>query len=312
MKKRMVVLLCATVFLFAFPRFVHATGDFLVPLNDVVDVELAERPGNVMGTAANKEQFNELLQKGLRSLDTDFIIHYTGSDIRELFRELNANPGGKYFYGVEGYQWNMKNAQFSAKGKTGNFPVRLKIDYHHTAAEEKFLNAKVEKVLRKLIKPEMTPLQKIDAVHDYIVLTSTYTRQTKRSPHSAYTLVTEGGGVCQAYSTLGYRMLERLGFEVCMVHGVTDEPHSWLRVKLDDKWYNLDITYDDPVPNRKNEVQYRHAMVSDAQLVKTHRLTAGVPFPEATSTKYDVRNDGHAKKYTDSELQVFLNIFAEN
>ena len=106
MKKRGTLLFCAMVFLFIFSRSVRASGDFLVPLKDVVDVELAERPGNVMGTAANKEQFNELLQKGLRGLDTDFIIHYTGSDIRELFRELNANPGGKYFYGVEGYQWN--------------------------------------------------------------------------------------------------------------------------------------------------------------------------------------------------------------
>lgn len=302
MKRRSGLFLCAALILSALsPSRAAASGDVLVPLKHTVDVQAARTPGNVAGTASNREEFNRLLQHSLKNLDTDFIIQYTGSDLKELFRELDADQTGKYFYGTKAYHWNMKNASFSAKGKPGNMPIRMKVEYHHTAEEEKFLNEKVEEILRTLISPTMTEVEKVDAVHDYLVLRSRYGRNTKRSPHSAYTLLTERSGVCQAYSSLAYRMLERLGFEVCYVNGVTEEPHSWLKVKVGGEWYNLDVTYDDPVPNQKNKVFYRHALVSDAKISLTHKPAATLVFPAATSKKYDARNDGHVKSFSEEE-----------
>lgn len=309
MKRKSGFFLCAALILSVLSTSGAASGDVLVPLKHVVDVRAAETAGNVVGTAGSKEEFNALLQKALKNLDTDFIIQYTGSDIKELFRELDADETGKYFYGTKAYQWNMKNASFSTKGKPGNMPIRLKIDYHHTAAEEEKLNVKVETVLRRLISPKMTEVQKIDAIHDYLVLRSSYGKTTKKSAHSAYTLMTEGCGVCQAYSALASRMLERLGFEVCFVNGMTDEAHSWLKVKVGGEWYNLDITYDDPVPNQKNKVFYRHALVSDAKISATHKQSGKLAFPSATSTKFDARNDGRAKTFSEEEV---LRMIGEN
>lgn len=308
MKRRSGIFLCAVLILSVFSTSKAASRDVLVPLKHVVNVNAAQTAGNIVGTASTKDEFNRLLQESLKDLDTDFIINYTGSDVKELFRELDGDKTGKYFYGTKGYQWNVKNAHFSARGSIGNMPVRLKMEYHHTAAEEVLLNAKIEEILRSLIRPEMTALQKIDAVHDYIVLTSTYTNRTKRSPQSAYTLLEERKGVCQAYATLGYRMFERLGIEVSMVNGMTDELHSWLKVKLDGEWYNLDITYDDPVPDQKNKVQYRYALVSDSRLANTHHPTSGIAFPAAKSVKYDGRNDGHTKTYADSEVAKMMSM----
>ena len=50
----------------------------------------------------------------------------------------------------------------------------------------------------------MTDVEKVRAVNDYIVANTSYTDQTNSSPHSAYTVLAEHGGVCQGYALLAH------------------------------------------------------------------------------------------------------------
>ncbi|WP_167693430.1 DUF5050 domain-containing protein [Sporosarcina ureae] len=73
--------------------------------------------------------------------------------------------------------------------------------------------------------------------------------------------------------------------------------HGWNKVKIDNVWYNLDSTWDDPVPDRKGKVGYGYFLVSDKQLAKTHSWN-NTGLPKATDTRYEYMSKIHA---SDSE-----------
>lgn len=267
----------------------------------------SESPDAEIGTAKNKEEFANLLQAGLRDMMPNFSIRYTGSDVGELFDDIKNDKTGKYLYGTLYSHWMVKKASWTAGGYEGNVEIKANIEYHHSAAEEKELNQLVDEVLRKMISSGMSDLEKADAIHDYIVLMTKYRMDTSGSAHSPYTVMKERGGVCQGYATLGYKMLEKLHLPVKLVPGYSGTDHMWLKVNVDGEWYNMDITFDDPLPDRKNTVQYKYDLISDGKISSDHQQPSGLPLPSATSVKYDGRSNRPEKVYTDAEIQALLN-----
>lgn len=50
-------------------------------------------------------------------------------------------------------------------------------------------------------------------------------------------------GTCRAYSLAFKDAMDKLGIE-CVVVVQDDKLHSWNQVKIDGKWYNVDVTWD--------------------------------------------------------------------
>jgi len=50
--------------------------------------------------------------------------------------------------------------------------------------------------------------------------------------------------------------------------------HAWNRVYLDNQYLNLDITWDDPVPDGGSRVLYDYFLISDEQMRKDHTWDA--------------------------------------
>ncbi|CAM5190051.1 hypothetical protein LSPH26S_02229 [Lysinibacillus sphaericus] len=84
-----------------------------------------------------------------------------------------------------------------------------------------------------------------------------------------------------------YRMLDMLGFEVQYVPGkVGEQLHAWVLVKLDNEWYHIDVTWDDPLPDRKGEVRYNYFLVSDKQLAQDHTWDYARPQQQVKNTQF--------------------------
>ncbi len=139
------------------------------------------------------------------------------------------------------------------------------------------LNAKVDKVLASIDKPGMSDFDKVKAVHDYLVLNTAYdyaNQQKKTIPADSYTahgaLLGELA-VCDGYTKAAKILLDRLGIENHYVVGhIKDGLHSWNQVKLNGNYYFMDITWDDPVPNKPGVVSYDYFLVTSDQLRKDH------------------------------------------
>ncbi|EON74099.1 transglutaminase domain-containing protein [Lysinibacillus sphaericus] len=172
--------------------------------------------------------------------------------------------------------------------------VTLKVKYFTNQTQEAAVQKKVDQVLKTIIKPSMTQFQKVKAVNDYIVSNAAYGNKTKASPHSAYALLMEGQAVCQGYALLAYKMLTQAGIETEYVVGFvnSNQGHAWNMVKIDGKWYHLDTTWNDPLPNRVGASSYDYFLVTDAQLKKDHSWIAS-DYPEATSTTYNYMQNVH-------------------
>jgi len=234
-----------------------------------------------IATANSIETLQNLIDKQVMQLSTEFDIHYTGDtteikdELSELIKHAIQDP---YIYA------NISSFKWKYDGYANNIVIKFQFTYHISQAEEAF----VEQTLANIIAPMhgLSDLQKLQAAHDFIVLSAEYSKETEGSQYSPYTLLTENKGVCQAYALVLYRMLEMLGFEVQYVPGkVGEQLHAWVLVKLDNEWYHIDVTWDDPLPDRKGEVRYNYFLVSDRQLAQDHSWDYA-SFPAATSEAY--------------------------
>ncbi len=92
-----------------------------------------------------------------------------------------------------------------------------------------------------------TDAEKVLFIHDYLAAHYEYdyehTDENKIS--DAYTFLKEGKGVCQAYMLTFSALMDKLGIPVSYVESDSLN-HAWNVVKLDGKWYHVDVTWDDP------------------------------------------------------------------
>jgi len=266
-----------------------------------------------VATAHSINTLQSLINKEVMQLSTEFSIHYTGdiSDIKDELTDITKGAiQNSYIY------TNISSFKWKYDGYNNNIVIAFTFTYHISQTEEAF----VEQTLTNIIAPMhgLSDIQKLQAAHDFIVLTAEYSKETEGSQYSPYTLLTENKGVCQAYALVLYRMLEMLGFEVQYVPGkVGEQLHAWVLVKLDGAWYHIDVTWDDPLPDRKGEVRYQYFLVSDRQLSQDHTWDYA-SFPAATSEKFSEMQEITKSQSLTTPLQDSFNsnmgisIFQEN
>lgn len=169
--------------------------------------------------------------------------------------------------------------------KKANGEVRVK-KIKKTRAK---IDAAVEEAMTN-VNSSMSKLEKAMVLHDYIVQNTTYSEKLSQ----AYRLTEEGVFLkhkanCQGYSLAYGILLEKAGIPVQYIS--SDEmSHMWNLVKLNGKWYHVDVTWDDPVDSNEGKDQYglvRHKnfLCSSAKFEKNGHY--GFDTSLATSTKYD-------------------------
>jgi len=117
-----------------------------------------------------------------------------------------------------------------------------------------------------MIDEGMSEAEKALAVHDYMI--ASYTYDESMGAFDAYSLLTKRKGVCQAYSLAYAAVLRALGMEavVAVSHEMN---HAWNMVKVDGKWYHVDLSHDDPAPDRPGRVLHENFLLCDESIGKT-------------------------------------------
>ncbi|MBQ3258457.1 MAG: hypothetical protein IJA67_13785 [Oscillospiraceae bacterium] len=134
------------------------------------------------------------------------------------------------------------------------------------------------------VQPTWTDLQTALYLHDYLCSHYAYDESLQR--YSAYELLTEGKGVCQAYTLVYDALLTACGIESSYVIS-REMNHSWNVVTIDGKRYNVDVTYDDPSPDHLGKAFHTHFLCSDAKLAEDHSFTPEEGFGQCTDSFYD-------------------------
>lgn len=152
--------------------------------------------------------------------------------------------------------------------------------------------AKAETILKEIVSADMTEYETELAIHDYLLQNIAYDYENYKKntvPDDSYTMygaLINGIAVCQGYAYSAKLLLEMAGIEAHIVTGTANGiAHAWNKVRIGGEYYNLDVTWDDPVPDVKGRVTYGYFNVTDEELSKDHKWSDNLP--AATSMTYN-------------------------
>ncbi|HEX2925573.1 MAG TPA: leucine-rich repeat domain-containing protein, partial [Ruminiclostridium sp.] len=160
------------------------------------------------------------------------------------------------------------------------FNDSIKVDFWgftQTKAEvAAFLNT-VDQIIASVVTPDMTPLQKEKALHDYICTNTTYTLGVYTG---AYGVLIDKKGACDAISDTMNILLNRAGVECIKVaHGWAGGAHAWNIVKIDGRYYHLDCTWDTVYTAKDGTLSCTYFNVNDSFMKAEGRTWDTVKYP---------------------------------
>lgn len=191
--------------------------------------------------------------------------------------------------------------------KTKKYSTTFTIDYtYKKSTYDKMVAAyekKVDNILSKLTD-DMSKYKKIRVIHDEIIKTAVYDLETAASG-TIYGALVDKRAKCDGYAKTFSYICEKAGIRTITVLGDAShsdgetEYHMWNKVYYNKQWYNVDVTWDDPITNMKENYSHEYFMISDEEIGKNHvedNMSFAVPEASDNSLNYYQVN----KKYADS------------
>ena len=148
--------------------------------------------------------------------------------------------------------------------------VTLKIDHIYNSSEIKLINAKVKEIETEIWNSTMNDEEKIKQAHNYIINNSKYDKDRSDNnivnykSDTAYGTLLEGYSLCGGYTDAMELFLEDLNIKS---YKIASENHVWNAVNLNNTWYHLDLTWDDPITNDGSDIlEYNFFLITTPEL----------------------------------------------
>ncbi len=213
----------------------------------------------------------------------------TGGALIELFTpekgiKFTIKNGTKYFDISQGLYGPRLGYDIEPKVLKDNEKVNMNVQEDSLT---KKLNAKMDVILAKIIKPGMTQEQKVKAIHDYVVLHITYDSkyQDEQTLGSVIETIDKGRGVCGDYTLLFMHLCRRASIPCTYEQGYPFTfNHAWNVVYINGEWKFVDTTWDD---RDNGKVLYTYFLKDRFTFMNTHTPYMGFPKKEYYTYKID-------------------------
>ena len=153
--------------------------------------------------------------------------------------------------------------------------INIKIIHNYTEEMKIILDYKVDEIIKKELNEKMEIIDKIKIINDYIINNTKYdqNRSDKNifeyKSNNAYGVLIEGYGICSGYTDSMMLFLEKLNIKS---YKVSSENHVWNKVFINNNWYNLDLTWDDPVnSDGSDSLEHNFFLVNDDEMLKNDK-----------------------------------------
>lgn len=174
----------------------------------------------------------------------------------------------------------------------------LVLGYQYTpeeAAEKRRQDAEeqavVDAAIASCVTDGMSDYEIAKALHDYLALNNEYDMRyysgnVPAISYTAYGALVNRTSVCAGYALAYERLMDQVGIPCEYVTGMTTNGyHAWNIIRIDGEWYHVDVTWDDPTPDREGYVRYKYFLKSDKAMSRDH--ISWEASHTCTSTKYD-------------------------
>ncbi len=154
-------------------------------------------------------------------------------------------------------------------------------------------------------------------IHDYIVNNCTYDFEVAETSSTPFSCLIEKFAACEGYSQATKLLCEKAGIECYTVSGDAvnydgeTEGHMWNIINIDDEYYHLDVTWDDPVTQNEGETLSHIFMnLTDTEISTDHFNYQH--FFDCTSTKanYFVKTDRVFSSLSNNETAKLKKLMA--
>ena len=206
------------------------------------------------------------------------------------------------------------NIKTSKKAFSTTYDVEIKPESGKTYLEDGFnsetdVNKAIREVenVRNEVKNKLTgnTYKDIKMIHDYLIDTVDYNEKDDNiGGHSIYGALVEKKCVCEGYAKAFKYLADMAGIDNVLMQGTAinsnsekRELHAWNAVFLNNKWYLIDTTWDDPIIIGRgivlNNVHYRYFLKGYTSFYANHtlnpQLTEGgkiFSYPTISATDY--------------------------
>lgn len=195
----------------------------------------------------------------------------------------------------------------------------LTVNYTYNMEEQKVIQdavkEKVEEITGEILKPGMSYIEREIAINNYLVRTIEYDNEAANqlieygkvdekyyNSFNAYGALIEGTAVCEGYSEAFKLLCDRAGIDCIIVTGELDGVgHAWNRVRINDKWYDVDVTNNDKEDLTNSHFNIPMA-ISDQYLIEDSYYITDNSIGEmvrGTSEQYEYYN--YSGKYVEQD-----------
>lgn len=245
------------------------------------------RNGEDIIEVSNNNSVYNTIESGLLNNQTEIMVS-TRDDAEKIYEEakraLNAHP--ELFWATGGFSLtSMPNMALP----TYMLKINSRCDQDDIPQMMTSLNESVDSIVDAANAKYDSDYEKAAFVHDFIVLNCTYDVDTFNKylnnsndetslAYTSYGCLVNRKAVCTGYSKAYKLILNRLNIECEVVSGTAANDmrtgnHAWNYIKLDDGYYLVDVTWDDPVSfdgTQRNEVRRDYFCLNSEMMSKDH------------------------------------------
>lgn len=150
-------------------------------------------------------------------------------------------------------------------------------------------------------------------VYEYLIRTVDYDMSASDN-QNIYSALAGKRSVCAGYSRAAQYLLNKRGIECIYVLGTseTQASHAWNIVNCDGKYYQMDVTYADPVFYQEETgtllpdemVNYDYLCTTDDEMMRDHIQSTDYPYPSCNSGDLDyyVLNGMYHSTFDENEI----------
>lgn len=154
-----------------------------------------------------------------------------------------------------------------------NGVVTIQVTHLYSNSEIKEIDKELDLIIEQETNDSMTLRDKILALHDYVVNNTKYDQGKADEGDNTYDsgritgVLKNHYAICSGYADIMAVFLDKLGVKN---YKISSESHVWNAVYLDDTWYHLDLTWDDPVTGSGKDILEHNYFLIDTETL--HKL----------------------------------------
>lgn len=260
------------------------------------------------GTTAEQKTykaFEDAFSNYEKTVTFDFKVN--AQQVEKVYEIYIDDHPEEFFLGAATYNTDSRNnvANFTVKSEMMSLS-KDKIAEIKNKAQQKAYDIILELFPNGVYKNE---IETVRAVHDYLIDNVKYdTTYNADHSHDMYGSLINGTSVCEGYAEAFLYIMRLCGIECLLVNGtMSSVSHVWNMVKLENEWYHIDITSDDPIlKNAEQVLRFEYFNLTDDEIKKTHIIEENVvDIPAAVVTKYNFFKY-YGLEYSDISVDVFV------